>query len=72
MARKILNSGKSVDLRVLTSKGELREYKQCHSLEWGEKQFRGGYRNIKMDASGQIRKIKDILIVGLDDFEVYL
>lgn len=67
-ALKILNEGKPVTLKVLTAKGELRVYENCVALPHKEKTT---YRNIRLPASGQIRKIRDILIIGLNDLEVY-
>ena len=67
--RQLLATGAVVTLRVLTAKGELREYKECTSLKYNH---RAGCRNIKLVRSGEIRKIKDVLIVGLNDMEVYI
>lgn len=67
-ALKILNQGKPVTLRVLTAKGELNEYKNCVGLPHPGKKT---YRNIRLLESGQIRKIRDILIIGINDMEVY-
>lgn len=68
-ALQILNAGKPVNLRVLTAKGELREYNNCIGLPHKEKTT---YRNIRLMASGQIRKIRDILIIGINDLEVFI
>ncbi len=67
--RQLLSTGATVTLRVLTAKGELREYPDCVSLKYNH---RAGCRNIKLVRSGEIRKIKDILIVGINDMEVYI
>lgn len=67
-ALQILNAGKPVTLRVLTAKGELRVYEDCVGLPHKEKTT---YRNIRMVRSGQIRKIRDILIIGINEFEVF-
>lgn len=68
-ARKILDRGKPVDLRVVTSKGSILEAQNVVSLRYD---FYGGTRTIKWLSSGEIRTIRDVCIIGLDDFEVYL
>lgn len=67
-ALQMLNSGRPVTLRVLTTSGELNVYENCVGLKHTQKK---SYRNIRLLASGQIRKIRDILIIGIDGFEVY-
>lgn len=68
-ARKILDRGKPVNLRVVTSKGSIIEAQNVVSLRYD---FYGGTRTIKWLLSGEIRTIRDVCIIGLDDFEVYL
>lgn len=68
-ARKILDRGKPVSLRVVTSKGTVLEAENVVSLRYD---FYGGTRSIKWLASGQIRTIRDVCIIGIDDFEVFI
>ncbi len=68
-ARKILDRGKPVDLRVVTSNGSILEAQNVVSLRYD---FYGGTRTIKWLSSGEIRTIRAVCIIGLDDFEVYL
>lgn len=66
--KKMMASGETVTLKVLTAKGELKTYPDCVSLKYNH---RAGCRNIKLLASGQVRKIKDILIMECNGYEVY-
>ena len=68
-ALQMLNSGRPVTLRVLTATGELHVYEQCVGLAHPPKR---PWRNVRLRQSGQIRKIRDILIIGIDDFEVFI
>lgn len=68
-ALRILKEGKPVTLKVLTAKGQLNVYENCVALP---KPGKARWRNIKLLKSGEKRKIRDVLIIGLDDFEVYL
>lgn len=68
-ARKILDKGRPVNLRVVTSKGEIMEADNVVCLRYD---YYGGTRTIKWLSSGQIRTIRDVCIIGLDDFEVFL
>lgn len=68
-ARKILDSGKPVRLKVVTSKGAIMAAENVVSLRYD---FYNGTRTIKWLASGQIRAIRDVCIIGLDDFDVFL
>lgn len=67
--REMLSRGETVSLKVLTAKGETRVYEDCVSLRYNH---RAGCRNIKLLRSGEIRKIKDILIVECNGLEVYI
>lgn len=69
IARKILDSGKPVTLSVFTKKGELQTYADVIGIS---NHFRGGTRKIKFLASGEIRQIRDVCIVEINDEEVYL
>ncbi|MCM1522797.1 MAG: hypothetical protein NC039_09130 [Muribaculaceae bacterium] len=67
-ARHMLQSPEPVDLTVLTTKGEKREYKKVIGLK---PQHRAGSRNIKFPDSGEIRKIRDCLILAVNGLEVF-
>lgn len=68
-ARKMLTSPDPVDLTVLTTKGELRQYNGVIGLK---AQHYSGSRNVKFLESGEIRKIRDCLIVGINGCEVFM
>lgn len=65
----MLNSGQRVSLMVVTTKGKINTYEDVISLSYDHYV---GTRSIKFLRSGQIRTIHDVLIVGIDDFEVFL
>lgn len=67
--RRLLNSRQPLDLTVVTSKGEVQEWKRAVSCR---PNVRGGYRNVRISASGEIRKLRDVLIIGANGHEVYL
>lgn len=68
-ALEMLNSPEAVDLTVVTSKGEVQFYKNCIGLKTDHY---AGCRNVKLLESGQIRKIRDCLIIGINGNEVFL
>ncbi len=68
-ARKLLNSGEPVDLDIWTQSGQIVHLSNCISLRYS---FYGGYRNVKIRNSGQIRKVRDVLIFRINGLEVYL
>ncbi|MDE5653640.1 MAG: hypothetical protein K2G75_00555 [Muribaculaceae bacterium] len=68
-ALEMLNEGKPVTLTALTAKGEINTYEECVALPRPGKKT---WRNYKMLRSGQIRRIRDVLIIGINEFEVYL
>ena len=65
----MLNSGQRVTLKVVTTKGKINIYEDVISLSYDHYV---GTRTIKFLRSGQIRTIHDVLIIGIDDFEVFL
>ena len=67
-ARQMLISPEPLDLVVLTTKGELREYKNVIGLK---PHHYAGSRNIKFIDSGEIRKIRDCLILAVNGLEVF-
>lgn len=69
VAREMLDSGKPVTLSIFTKKGELQTYADVIGIS---SYFRGGTRKIKFLVSGEIRQIRDVCIVEINDEEVYL
>lgn len=65
----MLNSGKPVTLTVISTRGKKMVWKDVISLSYDHYK---GTRSIKFIRSGQIRTIHDVLIVGIDDFDVTL
>ena len=66
-ARQILNSKERCKLSIWTKKGEI-QTSDCVSL----KSNSNGTRNVKLAASGQIRKVRDVCIFMINDIEVYI
>lgn len=58
-----------VNLKVWDKTGELQEYKNCIGLKSAHYK---GTRNIKMLTSGEIRKIRDVLIYEINGLKVFL
>lgn len=68
-ARAMLNAGDPVDLSVWKKDGSIMELKNCITLHYD---FRGGWRNIKLLESGEMRRIRDCLIFRINGLEVFL
>lgn len=68
-ARKMLDTGQKVDLYVVKKNGTILEAKDVVSLRYD---FYAGTRTIKFLRSGKKRTIRDCLIIGINDFDVYL
>ena len=68
-ARTMLNSGDPVDISVWKSDGSILELRNCISLRYN---FYGGWRNIKLLSSSEIRRIRDVLIHRVNDCVVFL
>lgn len=68
-ARQMLNSGDPVDITVWKSDGSILELRNVISLRYS---FYGGWRNIKLLQSGQMRKIRDCCIFRINNLEVFL
>lgn len=68
-ARKILNSGKPVNLSVWKKDGTIMNLKDAVSLRFD---FHNGTRNLKLVGGRGIRKIRDCCIFLLNDEEVRL
>lgn len=67
--RLLLTSPEPVDLTVITAKGEIQQYKNCIGLK--ETHY-SGCRNVKLLDSGEIRKVRDCLIIGINGMEVFI
>lgn len=67
--RRLLNARQPVDLTVVTSKGEIQQWKGVISYK---PNLQGGWRNVRISASGEIRKLRDVLILEANGHEVYL
>lgn len=68
-ARAMLNSGDPVDISVWKSDGSILRLKNCVGLRYD---FYGGWRNVKILSSGEIRKIRDCCIFEINNMEVFL
>lgn len=65
----MLNKGQRVDLSVVSLKGRILTCPDVISLRYDHY---AGTRTIKFVRSGQKRTIHDVLIVGINDFDVFL
>lgn len=68
-ARTMLNSGDPVDLMVWKKDGSILRLEGVVSLRYD---FYGGWRNVKVLSSGQMRRIRDCCIFNINGLEVYL
>jgi len=68
-ARKMLEAGEPVDLCVWKSDGSLLEYNNCIPLRYD---FYKGTRQIKLLASKEIRTIRDVCLISVNNMEMYL
>ena len=68
-ARTMLNSGDPVDISVWKSDGSILELRNVISLRYS---FYGGWRNVKLLTSGEMRRIRDICIFQINGLEVFL
>lgn len=65
----LLSQPEPVNLVVLKKDGTLMELKECIGLKWDK---RKGLRRVKMVRSGEIRMIRDVLILEINGMEVVL
>lgn len=65
----MLNSGDPVDIDVWKKDGSIMELRNCISLRYD---FYGGWRNVKLLNSGEIRHVRDCCIFRINDLEVFL
>lgn len=69
-ARRLLDAGQPVDIvYIKKSDGSLMEARNIVSLRYD---FYTGLRTIKFLANGQKRTIHDVLIIAINEFEVFL
>ena len=68
-ARIMLNSGDPVSLSVWKKDGSIMDLENCVSLSYDRY---GGWRNIKILSSGEIRRVRDCLIFRINGLEVFL
>ena len=68
-ARQMLNSGDPVDLAIWKSDGSVLHLPNCISLRYD---FYGGWRNVKVTASGAMRRVRDVCIFQINGLEVFL
>lgn len=68
-ARTLLDMRRPVDLSVWKADGSIVELKNCVSLRYS---FYGGWRNIKILSSGQIRRVRDVCIFRINGMEVFI
>lgn len=67
-ARLMFAKKEPVDITLVTRHGELQTLKNAIPLQ---NNFYGGYRNFKLP-NGQIRKVRDLLIMAVNGIEVYV
>ena len=65
----MLNSGDPVDISVGKSDGSILELRNVISLRYS---FYGGWRNVKLLASGECRRVRDCCIFRGNSLEVFL
>lgn len=68
-AIKIIDAGQPVTLEVLTKDGSIMKMEQVVRLS---RHVRGGTHRMKFLQSGQIREIRDCLIISLNNEETYI
>lgn len=68
-ARQMIDSGDPVDLTVLTKEGNVLRLQDCVGLKYD---FRKGTRRVKLLRSHEIREIRDVLIMEINNMTVYI
>lgn len=68
-ARKMIDSGDPVDLKVWAKDGRVLELQNCIGLRYN---FRSGTRQVKLLTSRQIRTIRDVLMFEINGLTIYL
>lgn len=67
--QRLLNRREPVTLHVWKKDGSIMALKDVVSLRYF---VYGGYRNVKLSASGERRRIRDVCIFKFNGMEVYL
>lgn len=65
----MLDSGQPVELVYVKKNGTLARMEHAVSLRYD---FFTGLRTVKLLRNGQKRTIRDVCIIGINDFEVFL
>ncbi|MBQ9218067.1 MAG: hypothetical protein IJ160_07860 [Muribaculaceae bacterium] len=68
-ARKMIDSGDPVDLKVWAKDGRMLHLQNCIGLRYN---FRSGTRQVKLLTSRQIRTIRDVLMFEINGLTIYL
>ena len=68
-ARKMIDSGDPVDLKVWAKDGRVLHLQNCIGLRYN---FRSGMRQVKLLTSRQIRTIRDVLMFEINGLTIYL
>lgn len=68
-ARKMLDSGDPLDMKVWAKDGKVLEFHRAVGLRYD---FRRGTRQVKLLDSRQIRTIRDVLIFEINGMEVFI
>lgn len=68
-ARKLIDSGDPVDMKVWKKDGSVMHMKRCVGLRYD---FRSGTRTVKILASREIRRIRDVCIFEVNGQTVFL
>lgn len=68
-ARRLLDAGQPVSLVYIKKNGQRMEARNVVSLRYD---FYTGLRTIKFLANGQERTIRDVCIIAVNEFEVFL
>ena len=68
-ARKMIDSGNPVDLKVWAKDGRVLHLQNCIGLRYN---FRSGTRQVKLLTSRQIRTIRDVLMFEINGLTIYL
>lgn len=68
-ARKMIDSGDPVDLKVWAKDGRVLHLQNCVGLRYN---FRSGTRQVKLLTSRQIRTIRDVLMFEINGLAIYL
>lgn len=68
-ARTMLDSGQPLDITVVKKSGEIIELKDAVSLKY---HFYKGIRTVKLLKSRRIMTLRDVMILRVNDFRVFI